>query len=233
MQRRSKLEPSSLRSLEPSNWAWEGGVGYRRYASGNGGSWYIKYRAPISGRFPEGVTVPTRQIIERLPNCRNKSQAQGVLMARKAAIFEGTYQPRRKVVPVTLSDFVPRFLQTKRHLRTVSQYKQQLERHIIPFFGSRPLEAITASDCLEFYNTELDGGAAIATANAYVACLKSLFSEAIRAGACQVNPVKGRTTYSSTLPRRSGGLRGFRRANRRRRCPGACTTCCPRPKCCG
>ena len=191
MQRRSKLESSSLRSLEPSNWAWEAGVGYRRYASGNGGSWYIKYRAPISGHFPEGVSVPTRQIIERLPNCRNRSQAQGVLMARKAAIFEGTYQPRRKVVPVTLSDFVPRFLQTKRHLRTVSQYKQQLERHIIPFFGSRPLEAITASDCLEFYNTELDGGAAIATANAYVACLKSLFSEAIRAGACQANPVKG------------------------------------------
>jgi integrase len=189
--RRSKLEPSNFRSLEPGKWAWEEGVGFRRNAAGRGGSWYIKYRAPISGKFQGEVRVPTKQVIERLPNCRNRSQAQGVLMARKAAIFEGTYQPRRKVVPVKVTDFVPRFLRAKRHLRTVSQYRQQLEKHIIPFFGNRPLEAITTSDCLEFYNSQLDRGAACATANAYMACLKSLFSEAISAGVCQANPAKG------------------------------------------
>jgi len=188
--RRSKLEPSCLRSLDPGKWAWEQGVGFRRTAAGKGGSWYIKYRVPISGSFPQGTTATTKQVIERLPNCQNKSQAQGVLMARKAVIFEGTYQPRRKVVPVKLKDFAPQFLRAKRHLRSVGQYKQQLERRIIPFFGNRPLEAITTSDCLEFYNTQLDRGAACATANAYLACLKSLFSEAVSAGICQSNPVK-------------------------------------------
>lgn len=191
MAKRGKLEPSSLRLLEPGKWGWDQGVGFRRNAARNGGSWYIKYRVPISGNFPEGTTATTKQVIERLPNCQNKSQAQGVLMARKAAIFEGTYQPRRKVVPVKLKDFGPRFLRAKRHLRTVSQYKQQLERYIIPFFGNRPMEAVTTSDCLEFYNTQLDRDAACATANAYMACLKSLFSEAVSAGICQTNPVKG------------------------------------------
>ena len=70
----------------------------------------------------------------RLPNCRNRSQAEGVLMARKAAIFEGTYQKKRKAEPNTLKSFAPRFIETKRHLRTVRKYRQQLERRIPSVF---------------------------------------------------------------------------------------------------
>ena len=125
---------------------------------------------------------PMRQVKERLPNCRNRSQAEGVLMARKAAVFDGSYRPRRKATPTTIADFGPRFLQAKRHLRTVKKYRQQISQHLAPHFGKKPLEAITGQDCLDYYNSRLDTDAAVATVNGEMACLKSLFSEAIRAG---------------------------------------------------
>ncbi len=191
MPTRNKFDAVSLRKLPPGAWVWEGGVGYRRDSSSDGGSWYIKYRAPMAGAFPEGVKPPMRQVKERLPNCRNRSQAEGVLMARKAAVFDGSYRPRRKATPTTIADFGPRFLQAKRHLRTVKKYRQQISQHLAPHFGKKPLEAITGQDCLDYYNSRLDTDAAVATVNGEMACLKSLFSEAIRAGVCQVNPVKG------------------------------------------
>jgi integrase len=186
-----KLATTSLRYLQPGSWAWDDGIGYRRHQSSDGGAWYIKYRAPLPGTYPAGVSPPTRQVKERLPNCRNRSQAEGVLMARKAAVFEGTFRQKRKAEPTTLSSFAPRFLETKRHLRTVAKYRQQLAQHLIPFFGNKPIEAISSQDCLGFYNARLDTRAGISTVNGEVACLKSLFSEAHRAGLIQVNPVKG------------------------------------------
>ncbi|PLX37825.1 MAG: hypothetical protein C0606_06045 [Hyphomicrobiales bacterium] len=180
-----------LSELGPGEWAWHNGVGYRRNESSEGGTWYIKYRAPVPGQYESGVAPPTHQIKERLPNCRNRSQAEGVLMARKAAIFEGTYRPRRKATPTTLADFIPTFLDAKRHLRTANKYRQQLIQHLAPFFGKKPIESISSRDCLAYYNARLDTDAAVATVNGEMACLKSLFSEAQRVGISQTNPAKG------------------------------------------
>lgn len=187
----TRLGTTSLRALKPSAWVWENGVGYRSHQSGDGGTWYIKYRAPLPGTYPTGISPPTRQVKERLPNCRNRSQAEGVLMARKAAVFEGTFRQKRKAEPNTLGSFAPKFLETKRHLRTVAKYRQQLNQHLVPFFGSKPIEAIGSQDCLGYYNMRLDTDACISTVNGEMACLKSLFSEAQRAGVLHTNPVKG------------------------------------------
>jgi integrase len=128
---------------------------------------------------------------ERVPNCRNRSQAEGVLMARRSAIFEGTYQPHRKAQATTIADFAPRFLDAKRHLRTVEKYRLLIDKYLSAYFRKKPLSTISNRDCLDYYNTRLDTDAAIATINGEIACLKSLFSEAIRAGVCQANPVRG------------------------------------------
>ena len=165
MTKRSKFDAVTLRQLPPGGWVWEGGVGYRRDKKGDGGSWYVKYRAPIDGNFPAGVKPPMRQVKERLPNCRNKSQAEGVLMTRKAAIFEGTYQARRRAVPTTIADFAPDFLQAKRHLRTIRKYRQQIEQYLAPHFGRKPIEAINGRDCLDYYNMRLDSSSAVSTVN--------------------------------------------------------------------
>src|SRR5688572_18059507 len=122
---RSTISPKTIGRLPPGGWLWDSGIGFRRNDSDDGGSWYIKYRAPMAGQARDGVAAPTRQVKERLPNCRNRSQAEGVLMARKAAIFDGTYRRLAKAEPLTLRAFVPRFLETKRHLRTVRKYRQQ------------------------------------------------------------------------------------------------------------
>lgn len=112
-------------------------------------------------------------------------------MARRAAIFEGTFQQKRKAEPTTLANFAPRFLEAKRHLRTRNKYRQQLRDHILPNLGRKPIEAVTSVDCLDYYNRRLDTGAAISTINGEVACLKSLFSEAMRAGLVTTNPARG------------------------------------------
>jgi len=112
-------------------------------------------------------------------------------MARKAAIFEGTFRRHKKIAHITLASFMPRFLETKRHLRTAKKYRQQLQQHVIPHFGAKPIEAISCDDCLAYYNQRLDADAAVSTVNGEIACLKSLFSEAIRSGLVRVNPVKG------------------------------------------
>jgi integrase len=186
-----RLDNSVLARLSPGTWIWDGGIGYRRHQSGNGGTWYIKYRAPTPSHSANTISTLARQVKERLPNCRNRSQAEGVLMARRAAIFEGTYQRKKKARPTTLADFAPRFLETKRHLRTAAKYRQQLDQHVIPYFQGKPVEAIASEDCLAYYNSRLDGEAAVSTVNGEMACLKSLFSEAGRAGLIQINPVKG------------------------------------------
>lgn len=189
MPKRNRVDRTNLRYLPSGTWVWQDGIGYR--AGRRGGTWYLKYWAPIPGTYPDGVRPPLRQVKERLPNCRNRSQAEGVLMARRSAIFEGTYQPRRRVKVVTLADFVPQFLRSKRHLRTVAKYRQQISKYLVPHFGKKPLGAISNRDCLEYYNLRLDTNAAIASVNAEMACLKSLFSEAVRHELSETNPVRG------------------------------------------
>jgi integrase len=190
MAKRSPFDASKLRRLPAGAWVWQGGIGYRADSRG-GGSWYVKYWAPIPGTYPEGVRPPLRQVKERLPNCRNRSQAEGVLTARRSAIFEGTYRPRRKAQAATMADFAPSFLEAKRHLRTLVKYRLLIEKYLSVHFGRKPLSAISNRDCLDYYNARLDTNAAIATVNGEMACLKSFFSEAIRAGVCQTNPVRG------------------------------------------
>lgn len=190
MSKRNKFDASVLRKLPPGSWVWEQGIGYRADERGRG-SWYIKYRAPVPGEYTDGVRPPTRQVKERIANCRNRSQAEGVLMARRATIFDGTYRPRRKSEPVTLAEFGPRFLEAKRHLRTVQKYEYLIRAFLSPHFGNKPLSVISNRDVLDYYNVRLDTGMAIASINGELACLKSLFSEAIRAGVCQFNPVRG------------------------------------------
>jgi len=77
MPKKKQFDATSLSRLDPGAWRWDGGIGYRRHQSGKAGTWYIKYRSPAPGHYPEGLKPITRQVKERLPNCRNRSQAEG------------------------------------------------------------------------------------------------------------------------------------------------------------
>ena len=190
MPKRTKLDANSIRRLPPGGWQWADGIGYRRHKTGDGGTWYIRYRVPVgeaSGQRPGGKT---RSVEERVPHCQNRIQAQGVLEERRSAIFRSAYQPELDRRRITLGEFVVRFLSIKRHLRSIKKYEKQLGSHLQPFFGDVPLVSITREACKQYYNARLETDAAIATVNGELACLKSLFSEAIDAGICDTNPVK-------------------------------------------
>jgi len=61
MATRSPFDPSNLRKLPAGTWVWQNGVGFRTDTRG-GGTWYVKYWAPVRGTFPEGVRPPLRQV---------------------------------------------------------------------------------------------------------------------------------------------------------------------------
>ncbi len=46
---KSRFDTTSIGRLPSGAWLWDEGIGYRRHGIGDGGTWYIKYRAADSG----------------------------------------------------------------------------------------------------------------------------------------------------------------------------------------
>lgn len=162
---------------------FEDGVFCRRVGAGL--SWGIYYRAPI---------VPgsrrTKPVQEVLLACENKTQAQGMYNTRRAEVFQGTYQPRVRRNETTLSKFLPDFVVLKKDRATAAKYEGQIKRQFIQRWGSLPLRAIKRAEVQAWYLNRITEQK-VATANRELAALRVLFSEAIAADHCEVNPCKG------------------------------------------
>ncbi len=177
----ARFEPDKV---PPGKRAWDPdnpGVGYYRKRDGSGGSWLIRPWHTM----PDGSRA---RVTETLHDCPNRTQALGVLRKRQASDFEGTYTARRKVPGVaTLQDV---FLEAKRDLETVEKYRRQLKKHLVPFFGDKPLNMITTADCEEYRLRRADAGTMPATVRSELRCLQSLYRYARKAGICDNDPVR-------------------------------------------
>lgn len=162
---------------------FERGVFAKRTTTGI--TWGIYYRAPIVAG-----SQRTKNVLETLPHCTNKTQAEGVLATRKGEVFQGTFRPARRERETTLAQWLPEFVKLRSHRKTVGKYEKQIERVFVPLWGSKPLRALTRADVQAWYVKRLERGA-IATANRELAALRACFSEAIANDKCEVNPCKG------------------------------------------
>jgi integrase len=187
MGRRKEWDASAVKALKPGARYFAEGVGVRRNADGEL-SWWIAYREPVAlgGRGRLGTRVRQEQII----GCRTKTEADAVLRLRHTEIFRGEYQPRSKAAATSFADFADTFLKLKAHLETVDKYRQQLRDVFVPLWGKRSIIAVSQADVLDWYVRRL-GEVATATANSELACLKSLYSEAVRASLVERHPAKG------------------------------------------
>jgi integrase len=174
---------SALMALPIGARVFEHGVFAKRTTTGI--TWGIYYRAPVV----DG-SRRTKNVLETLPHCTNKTQAEGVLVTRKGEVFQGTFRPARRERETTLAGWLPDFVKLRSHRKTIGKYEKQITRVFLPMWGSKPLRALTRADVQAWYVKRLERGA-VATANRELAALRACFSEAIANDKCEVNPCKG------------------------------------------
>lgn len=148
--------------------------------------WKIRYRVPLAPN-----SRLTKQVKETLKHCDKRTQAENVLALRRAQVFDGTYRPRVTGAPLTVADFVPKFLEVKSELASVAKYKSQFERHLLKRFGRKQLRLVSVADCEDYRRERLAEGAKPATVRNELRCLQSLFVEARRRELMDKDPVAG------------------------------------------
>lgn len=185
----SRWHPDELKKLKPGTRVWENGVGHYRHKVGDGGTWLIRYRATM----PDGSRL---RVTETLESCRNITEARDALAGRKTDAARGVWRPLKAVGDsVTFAHFAEVTFPERARLRedplresTLTSYETDIKLHLIPFFGRAiSLGGITTARCKEYYRGRAQV-VARATANNELACLKSIFTEAIEAGLAVSNP---------------------------------------------
>lgn len=188
-----RWDPGALMAIPLDERVFERGIIAKRTSVGI--SWGIYFREPIV----EG-SKKTRTKHEMLPNCRNKTQAEGVLVTKKGEIFQGTYQPKRRLSETTLREWLPEFVKLRAHRKTVKKYESQIKRRFLKKWGSLPLRALKRADVQAWYVHRL-GEVETATANNELAALRTFFSEAVANDKCEVNPCRGIKTRAANNAR--------------------------------
>lgn len=145
----------------------------------------IRYRVPLVPGHD-----PTRQVVETLKHCANRKQAEGVLAQRMASVFEGTYRPRNQQKPIMLTEFIGKYLETRKNeLAAWDSYDRSLRKHVVPFMGERYLFEVNTAMCEDYRRHRLEQGAAPATARKELRYLQSVYVEARKRGHVSHDPV--------------------------------------------
>lgn len=105
-------------------------------------------------------------------------------IAMKAEIFAGTYKPPR-IEAVRFKKFSKTYLEHSTNVRDESSLK-----HLLRFFKDKKLSEISMISVERYKKKRQEEGAAPGTINRELACLKAMFSKAIKWGKTRSNPVK-------------------------------------------
>lgn len=138
-------------------------------------------------------------IIYRDPSGRQRSRAAATLAearilksALTADIARGDY---RALSPITFADYLPEWLasyagRTSRGFReqTRTEYRRDLERHALPFFGAMKLAEIEPRDIKRFISHLIDKQLSSSSVRRRLAPLRALFATALEDGLIRSNP---------------------------------------------
>jgi integrase len=158
-----------------------------------------------------GRRVKRRLGLKRRPGTSEgltRKQAEAELRRRIADEVVGVARERRRTVEETGALYVEhleRVMQRKR--TTIEDYRSHLRRHLVPFFGTRPLDRIRPADVEPYLRDKIAGGLAPTTVVHHVTFLGGLFRFAIKRGWASSNPVA--FVDRQRLPRQAGGRLRF------------------------
>jgi integrase len=159
------------------------GAAVIRYEGARGVTWRIKYR-DADGR-------QVKETLGREAGGWTKRKAEAELRARLVAV---TKDGLRKVDPTQFDVFACEWLASypaaKSLKRSTGQgYKQIIEPHLIPAFGSVKLDALDAERIEQYVAKKQKVGYAPRTLNRHLNLLNALMSSALRRGLIRSNPV--------------------------------------------
>ncbi|MDY6796194.1 MAG: site-specific integrase [Actinomycetota bacterium] len=121
---------------------------------------------------------------------RRKQAAEALLKRREMEIATGTYGQVKDIQFTELVDkFLEGYVEIRLKPRTIKDYSEVCEGHLIPYFGKKNAPAITTGDCQAFIRHELSKGLQPRTVNNFLTILGKIFNQAIKWGYAEKNPV--------------------------------------------
>jgi integrase len=117
-------------------------------------------------------------------------QAEAELRRLMAEDVAGAACERRRTIEEAGARYVEHLEQVMRRKRTtLEDYRCHLRRHLVPFFGGRPINHIEPADVERYLRDKIAGGLAPTTVVHHVTFLGGLFRFAIKRGWASSNPV--------------------------------------------
>lgn len=180
----TKLTRPAIRLLKPNQSITEHGISFRREASGDG-VYSVNIMVDrrrihrVVGRESEGVT---RQHAEDF-----------IAAARTDARRERLNLPEGRKTPLGFREAALRYVERleQEDGKNIKAKRRQLNQHLVPFFGDRPLTQIASFD-IERYKARRKIGAAPGTVNRELAVLSHLLNKALEWGWLKALPAKVR-----------------------------------------
>jgi integrase len=84
--------------------------------------------------------------------------------------------------------------------RTVDGYELSVRRHVVPFFGSRPIASISTNDLVSWHGAQRRSGAAAWSIKGRWNALRGVLSHAVRHGLIPANPADALTSREKPKP---------------------------------
>lgn len=195
----SKLNRDNLRRLAPGARLTERGITFARLETGDG-VYSVNIMVDrvrihrVIGRESEGVTRTQCEVF--------------IEAARSAAREQRLSLPKRRKVALSFREASEHYIQRLRAEggKGVERKARQLQLHLLPFFGEKPLSTIDTHEVGKYKNARLGHGASEATVNRELAVLSHLFSKGMDWGWLTARPAKierfregnGRIVYLTT-----------------------------------
>jgi integrase len=167
-----KLTRARMRNLFPGETLNEGGITFRRDASGDGvfsvNIMVDRHRIHrVIGRESEGVT---------------RQQAEDfIARARTDARRDRLDLPEARKTRLGFREAAIRYIERLKAEdgKNIKAKQRQLDQHIVQFFADRPISQISGFDVERFKKSRIGAGASPATVNRELAVLSHLFNKAL------------------------------------------------------
>jgi integrase len=180
-----KLTRAKMRNLSPGETLNEGGITFRRDASGD-------------GVFSVNIMVDRRRIhrvIGRESEGVTRQQAENFIATARTDARRGRLNlPEGRKTPLGFREAALRYSERLQQEdgKNIKAKRRQLSQHLVPFFGDRPLSQITTFEIERYKKTRRQMGAAPGTVNRELAVISHLLNKALEWGWLRALPAKVR-----------------------------------------
>lgn len=164
--------------------------------------WHFNF---CHGKSPDGLKRHYRFSLDKHLGRRlkSKSEAEGEAERIRIAIRDGVFgatlpQTEAPAVVLTVSAYVAEWSRTvngRLKASTIGFYEDNLDHHVLPLLGARPIAEIKRADCISLITTLRSKGLKIRTIRGVVRTLSTVLTQATDEGKLDSNPALNLRNY--------------------------------------